>query len=127
MNFSINTSMKSNPKLKPLSFLIGEWKTRGSHPLLPGITLEGQASFRWLEGGAFLIMHAAVNHKDFPAGIAIFGSDATMDTYTMQYFDERGISRQYTATLKDNFLRWFRHDAKFAQRCDIEIMIKEIP
>ena len=89
--------------------------------MLPSVSFEGQTSFRWLEGGAFLVMHASVNHKDFPAGISLFGSDDSLDTYTIQYFDERGVSRQYTAVLKDNFLRWFRHDAKFAQRCDIEI------
>jgi hypothetical protein len=30
-----------NPALKPLSFLVGEWRTEGSHPQLPGKTLHG--------------------------------------------------------------------------------------
>src|SRR5262245_52692152 len=42
-----------NAALKPLSFLIGEWLTEGSHPMLPGQVLHGRTSFAWADGGAF--------------------------------------------------------------------------
>jgi hypothetical protein len=46
---------KPNSSLKRFEPLIGEWRTTGTHPLVPGKTLHGRASFSWIEGGAFLI------------------------------------------------------------------------
>ena len=62
-----------NPALKIFSALIGEWKTVGSHPYLPGIVLQGRASYNWLENGAFMIMHSENEEEKIPNGIAIFG------------------------------------------------------
>jgi hypothetical protein len=107
---------KPNPALEPLSILIGEWKTVGSHPMMQGVVLHGSASFKWLEGGAFIIMHAAIEHEQFPAGVAIFGSDDSSEEYSMLYFDERKVSRKYASTLKDNVWKWWRNDAEFSQR-----------
>ena len=115
----MNTSSpaaKPNPKLQPLSILIGEWKTVGKHPLLPGQVLNGYASFEWMKDGAFMIMHSAIEHKDFPAGIAVFGSDDSFEEYSMIYFDEREVSRVYLSSLKDKVWKWWRNDPKFSQR-----------
>jgi hypothetical protein len=38
-----------NPALKPLSVLIGNWNTVGTHALVPGTTFHGYTSFAWLE------------------------------------------------------------------------------
>lgn len=111
-----SAAAKSNPALEPLRILIGEWSTTGTHPLLPGVQLNGHTSFNWLEGGAFLIMHSEIFHQEFPAGIAIFGSDDSDDFFSMQYFDERGVSRKYTATVKDTTWTWWRNDPEFSQR-----------
>ena len=118
---SISEAAKPNSALEPLSILIGEWKTVGKHPFSPGTILHGHASFKWLEGGAFLIMHAKVNDERFPAGISIFGSDGSAEDYTMLYFDERGVSRKYTAALKDNVWKWWRNDSEFSQRFTAKI------
>ncbi len=55
-----------NPALKSFSALIGEWKTSGTHPKIPGITLHGHTSFNWMEGGAFLVMHSKINEGKIP-------------------------------------------------------------
>jgi hypothetical protein len=105
-----------NHKLKPLSFLIGKWETHGSHPLMPGIELRGKVSFGWLEGGAFIIMHSEIiNEPKIPVGVAIFGSDDDNDDFSMIYFDERGVSRQYKASLSGNIFKWWRFSPKFSQ------------
>ena len=82
-----------NPALKPLEFLVGEWRTTGSHPMVPGKILRGRTSFAWHEGGAFLIMRSEIDDPQFPSGLAIIGSDDVAGTFAMIYFDERGISR----------------------------------
>src|SRR6187402_3917144 len=96
-NSSVSKAVKKNPALEPLHILIGEWKTVGKHPFLPNEVLIGHASFNWMEGGAFIIMQTTIEHKDFPDGIAIFGSDDSSDEYSMIYFDEREVSRKYTS------------------------------
>jgi len=105
-----------NPALKPLSVLVGEWNTVGTHPYVPGTTFHGRTSFEWLEGGAFLIMHSEIDEPGIPSGIAIFGSDDSTKEYYMLYFDERGVSRKYEVTLDNNIWKWWRNDPKFSQR-----------
>lgn len=118
---SISGAAKSNPGLEPLSILIGEWKTVGKHPLLPNQVLRGHATFKWIEGGAFMMMQAVVLHPAFPAGIAIFGSDDSSDEYSMIYFDEREVSRKYISTLKNNVWKYWREDSEFSQQFTCKI------
>jgi len=106
----------ANPVLKPLSFLVGEWHTEGSHPLLPGKTLHGRTSFAWSEGGAFLVMRTEIDEPDIPSAIAIFGTDDDAKECSMLYFDERGVSRRYIVALKSDQLHWSRDTPGFAQR-----------
>ena len=110
-----------NHCLQPFNVLIGEWKTVGHHPAMPGLEVHGTAVFEWLEGGAFVMMHSHVDHKDFPDGIAIFGSDDSEEEFTMNYFDERNVSRKYTSTIKNNVWKWWRNDKEFSQRFTFEV------
>lgn len=110
---------RPNPALQPLSFLIGEWSTSGAHPAMPGEALLGTTSFDWGEGGAFLVMRSQTDHKDFPDGIAIFGSDNVLGKITMCWFDERGISRLCPVDVGDSSVRWYHDDPAFMQRLTI--------
>ncbi len=106
----------ANPALEGFGVLLGEWRTKGTHPLLPGVTLRGQATFEWLEGGAFLLMRTEVDHPQIPAGLAVFGTDDASGKCFMLYFDERGVSRKYDVSLMGNVLKWWRDDTEFSQR-----------
>jgi hypothetical protein len=111
-----NEAAKPNPALKPLNALVGTWSTTGTHPLVPGTTFHGRTSFAWIEGGAFLIMHSQVDEPEIPSGIAVFGSDDATGECSMLYFDERGVSRRYEVTLRDNVWKWWRNAPGFSQR-----------
>jgi hypothetical protein len=114
---SINhEAAKPNPALEPLSILVGRWNTVGTHPLVPGTTFHGHTTFDWLEGGAFLIMHSQIDEPGIPSAIAIFGSDDTTGECSMLYFDERGISRRYEVSLRDDVWKWWRNAPGFSQR-----------
>ena len=106
----------SNPALKPFEKLIGEWKTIGTHPYFPGTTFHGHTSFKWMEGGAFLIMHSEIDEEGIPSGIAVFGSDDATGEYFMLYFDERKVSRKCDVSFSDNQLKWWRNTPGFSQR-----------
>src|SRR5215216_7364871 len=105
-----------NPALQPFSILIGNWNTTGTHSLVPDTILHGRTSFEWLEGGAFLMMRSEIDDPRFPSGIAIFGSDDSEGEYYMLIFDERGVSRKYEVTLRDNILKWWRNALGLLQR-----------
>jgi hypothetical protein len=62
--------MQLNPRLQALAGLVGEWATVGTHPMLPGKTFHGHASFMWLESGAFLLFHSHIDEPEIgqPAG-----------------------------------------------------------
>jgi hypothetical protein len=108
-----------NPALRPLEFLIGEWRTTGSHPLVPGKILHGRTSFAWHEGGAFLIVRSEIDEPQFPSGVAIIGSDDVAGTFAMTYFDERGVSRLIEVIVGDGNVTWRRDNPIFSQTTTI--------
>ncbi len=104
-----------NPALAPLNALMGEWKVVGSHPLIPS-PVRGRASFEWLDGGAFMIMHSDVEQPGPPSSIAVFGRDDSEETYRMLYYDERGVSRIYKMSLEGSVWKMWRESPGFSQR-----------
>jgi hypothetical protein len=91
--------------------LVGAWTTEGSHPLLPGADIRGRSTFEWLAGEQFLIWRSSYDHPDIPDAIAVIGLDDAM-----HYFDARGVSRVYRASLGDGVWRFSRDDPGFRQR-----------
>lgn len=110
-----------NPKLEPFRVLVGEWTTVGTHPLVPGKTFHGRASFEWIEGGAFLVMRTEIDEPEIPSGIAIFGTDDSSGECSMIYFDERGVSRRYETAMRDSTWTFWRNALDFSQRFTGEI------
>ncbi len=108
-------SSKPNPALEPLEVLAGEWNTVGTHPHFPGAALRGRVTFTWIEGGAFLMMHSDVEQPGPPSGIAVFGRDDSAGTYSMLYFDERGVSRIYQMSLSGGVWKIWRNSPDFSQ------------
>ena len=104
-----------NPALEPFSVLVGEWSLIGKHRLLPD-TLRGRVSFEWIEGGAFLKMVWEMEAADILDAIAILGSDDAIETFSMLYFDERGVSRRYEMTLHGKIWTYWRNAPGFSQR-----------
>ena len=109
-------AQKPNAALKPFGFLIGEWRTTGTHPMAPGRKLAGRTSFAWHAGGAFLIMRNEVDAPGFPDGVAIIGSDNAAAGFSMIYFDERGVSRVMDVTVAERTVTW-RHDSPELTQC----------
>ena len=105
-----------NPALSTLGRLVGEWRTVGTHPYVPDTIFHGHTSFKWIEGGAFLVMHSEIDESGIPSGVAVFGSDNATGDYFMLYFDERKVSRKYEVSFQDNSIKWYRNAADFSQR-----------
>jgi hypothetical protein len=114
-------ALRPNPALERLAPLVGQWRTTGTHPLMPAATFHGRTSFDWHEGGAFMVMRSEIDEPEIPSAVAVIGSDDSAGTLTMIYFDERDISRQYTVEVTESDVRWHRDEAGFAQRMVITI------
>ncbi|MDB5178425.1 MAG: hypothetical protein JWN01_368 [Patescibacteria group bacterium] len=114
-------ALMRNPYLKPFETLVGKWQTTGSHPYFPDAELTGRVSFEWIEDGAFVMMRSEIDHPQFPDGMAIFGSDDEARTCNMVYFDERGVSRIYEASITESQLKWWRDDSHLSQRFTMAI------
>ena len=107
---------KPNPVIERLALLVGEWNTEIFMPIDPPIVTGGKTSIEWLEQGPFLLQRGSVEHPDFPTGIAIIGSDDSNETYSMLYFDSRGISRIYEMSLSSEVWQLRREAPEFSQR-----------
>ena len=116
-------AQRPNPALGPLTPLVGEWRTTGTHPLVPGATFHGRTSFEWHEQGAFLLMRSEIDEPEIPSAVAVIGSDDAAGTFTMVYFDERAVSRQYTVEVSDGEVGWHRDEAGFAQRMVLTLAV----
>ena len=114
-------AQRSNPALEPLAPFIGEWRTTGTHPLVPGTTFHGRTSCEWAENGAFMLMRSEIDEPEVPSAVAFIGSDDAVGTFTMIYFDERDTSRTYIVEATDGEVRWHRDAAGFAQRMVLTI------
>lgn len=118
---SRNEAAKPNPALSHFGVLVGTWNTVGTHPLVPGTTFHGRTTFAWIEGGAFLIMRSEIDEPEIPSGIAILGTDDAAGECSMLYFDERGVSRRYEVSFRDDEWQWWRDSPDFSQRCVVTI------
>jgi hypothetical protein len=101
-------------QLEFLRALTGTWTTEGSHPLLPGADIRGNATFDWLDGGRFLICRSHYDHPDIPDAIAVTG--VIDDHLSMQYFDSRGVHRVYSVSMAPETWSFWRDGPDFAQR-----------
>jgi hypothetical protein len=111
-----NEAARQNPRLEAFKQLVGNWTTVGTHPMVPGKTFHGRATFEWIEGGAFLIMRTQVDEPEIPSGIAIFGTDDASGECSMIYFDERGVSRRYETSMEHNVWKMWRNAPDISQR-----------
>ena len=98
------------------------WDTTGTHGMIAGTTLHGRTTFGWHESGAYLVMRSEI-HEDVgvPAGTGILGSDPDHGTYGFAYYDERGVSRLYSAAVDGRVVTWWRDAPGFAQRTTLTI------
>lgn len=84
--------------------------------MLPGEQLRGEASFAWVEDGAFVVWRSKMDDPRFPVGVAIFGSDDERGEYFLLYFDSRGVSRKYDVVVEGKTIRWSRNAPSLSQR-----------
>lgn len=116
-----NKPFPANKPLQAFTPFIGSWHTTGSHPMIPG-ELHGVTTFEWHEAGAFVIVRSTIDgDTGVPDGLAIIGADETNGTYTMLYYDERGVSRIMQVSLQNNVLKWWRDAPEFAQRYSMTV------
>jgi len=108
--------MHPNPKIQPLAGLIGEWTLQGAHPMLPGRTFHGRATFDWLEAGAFLTWRMRIDEPQIPDGIAVFGTDDASDEGAISISMYAVRSREYRWTVAGNQWRWWRNAPDLSQR-----------
>jgi hypothetical protein len=96
---------------------LGEWKTTGSHGMIPDVVLHGRASIDRIAPGGFLRVRSSIREDvGIPAGVELIGRDGDSGRTVMLHHDERGVNRIYDASLEDGVLKWWRDGADFSQR-----------
>lgn len=97
------------PALKNLDLFIGEWHVDLAFPADPSAIVRGQATFEWLEGGAFVV-------EKWGDSVWIIGPDDSSETYSILYHDGRDVSRAYQMSLKNGIWKIWRETPGFSQR-----------
>src|SRR5262245_19956996 len=105
----------SNPALKRLDVLIGEWDVQFWYRSDPSQVVQGQTTFEWL-GESFVIQRSGARLAYVPGAIWIIGSDSPGEIFTADYFDSRGVKRVYQMSLSDGLWKIWRDNPGFSQR-----------
>jgi hypothetical protein len=94
-------SQTPNPTLSNLEALVGKWSLEILFPADPASPLRGSVSSERLEGRAFLVMRSGIDWSGPSGSVAVIGRDDKAETYSMLYFDARGVSRIYEMSFGD--------------------------
>jgi hypothetical protein len=100
--------------VESLDVLAGSWTTRATHPMLPGVVVEGRSAFEWLEGRKFLIWRSSHEHPQLPDALSVFGAPED-EPLTLHYYDSRGVERVYGSSLREGVWRCWREAPGFSQ------------
>lgn len=101
------------PALQQLQPFVGEWRWEA---LMNGQSIgDGQATFEWIEGGAFL-REVSRAEPPFPTNTIIIGADDTTGAYSMIYFDSRTVARLYQMSFNNRVWKAWRDAPGFNQR-----------
>lgn len=109
----------SNPALKEIGLLAGEWEMELSNSTFlpsPSDTLKGNATIEWVEGGAFLELRQGGKRPAAPDAIWLIGRDESSGKYEVLYFDARGVSRIYQMSFDGALWKMWRESPSFSQR-----------
>lgn len=114
----------SSVTLDLLDRLVGSWTTEATHPLMPGVTVHGEAHIEWLEGKKFLVIRATTDHPQFPHSMCVLGFTdadrasevAVAGALTMHYYDSRGVFRDCASSVDEESWRWWHNAPGFSQR-----------
>ena len=82
----------------------------------PQRKIVGNVTFKWLGGGAALVMLQRREESRQPGAWWVFGRDDTTGEYKVLYSDDRGISRIYEMSFHNNIWKMWRDTSNFSQR-----------
>jgi hypothetical protein len=105
-----------NPALKDLERLVGDWDMElfgASFLPDPEARVRGSAAFKWMLGGALLVMSQGAGT---PTATWAIGRDESSEDYVVLYFDNRGVSRVYEMSFSERVWRMWRDNPGFSQR-----------
>ncbi len=81
----------------------------------------GQASFAWIENGAFLEMRQGMQPQNAPDAIWLMSRDESGEDYQVFYYDSRGVSRVYAMSFEGGAWKIWRNASGFSQRYEARV------
>jgi Protein of unknown function (DUF1579) len=121
-----------DPELKRLEPLLGTWRTEGhtqQSVFGPGVPVTSTETFRWLDGGYFLVQEYETAFGDEPAqrGVNYWYYDSAAGKFHIIFFSNNGPfteeGNRYEGKVADNGLT-FVGPARFQYELDAEGKIK---
>jgi hypothetical protein len=124
-----------DPELKRLEPLLGTWTTQGHTQdgvYGPGVPVTSTETFRWLDGGYFLVQEYETTFGDQPAqrGVNYWGYDAQASRFRIIFFSNNGPftedGNRYQGEVADGRLT-FVGPARFQYQLDADGKITTNP
>jgi hypothetical protein len=121
-----------DPQLARLAPLLGTWTTQGhTHDSVdgPGVPVTSTETFRWLDGGYFLVQEYQTTFGDEPTqrGVNYWGYDAEASRFRIIFFSNNGpfteAGNRYEGKVADGRLT-FVGPARFQHELDGEGKVK---
>ncbi len=113
-------SSANNPALGNIAFLVGDWSIELSNASFlpdPKQKINFSVTYEWKADGAVIAVQQGSAEANPPqVATWIIGRDEDDDNYTVLYADNRGVSRVYQMSFKNNVWKMWRNNSKFSQR-----------
>lgn len=110
---------KPSPVLEGLERLVGEWDMEISNARFlpnPSDTVNGHASFEWLEDRGFFVIRMGGKLRSVPEAVWLIGRDESSQNYPVLYYDSRRVSRVYEMSFSEGVWKMWRESPTFWQR-----------
>ena len=124
-----------DPELKRLEPLVGTWTTQGHTQdgvYGPGVPVTSTETFRWLDGGYFLVQEYETTFGEEPTqrGVVYWGYDAAAGSFRLFFFSNNGPfseeGNRYAGKVADGRLT-FVGPARYQYELDEDGKIKTNP
>ena len=92
------------PDVSSLEPLVGRWEEVIDAPRHLDSPVEGRMTMEWLRDRNVILQRSVADDPIFPEGVSLVMSEDGKDTFTVHYFDSRGVARIYDMTFEDRAL-----------------------
>ncbi len=96
------------PEMASLVPLVGRWTETIDAPRYLDAPAKGEMTLEWLRDENVLLQRSLADEPIFPEGVSVVIAEQGEETFTVHYFDSRGVARVFRMSFEDRIWKLWR-------------------